>query len=263
MAKDVLSDLSFNNQARARNLLDPLLAQDAATKAYVDSAVEGLAWKDSARVATQGNINLASPGAAVDGITMAIGDRVLVQAQTATTENGVYIWNGAAIAATRALDANTFNELEQAIVTVEEGTSLGVTYRQTAVNGTLGSTSVTWTVFGQATPAATTGTAGAIAIATLAEVDAGTVSNKAVVPNALANSVWAKRKYVVNFGDASATQYTLNHNLNTRDVQIRVYRNSTPWDDVLVDIERPTVNSCVIRFASPPGVDAFRLVVIA
>ena len=63
---------------------------------------------------------------------------MLVRAQTSGAENGIYVWNGAATPMTRALDASTFDELEQATTTVEEGTSAGTTYRQTAVNGTLG-----------------------------------------------------------------------------------------------------------------------------
>jgi hypothetical protein len=262
MSKSVLTNLDFNNQARAVGLLDPVAAQDAATKAYVDNAIEGLAWKDSARVATQANVNLASPGASVDGVTMAIGDRVLVAAQTTASENGIYVWNGAAVAMTRAVDASTFPELEQAITTVEEGTSAGVSYRQTAVNGTLGSTSVAWTVFGQASAAASTGTAGVIALATQSEVDAGAVTNKAVVPSTLAASVWAKKKFSANYGDGSQTQYTITHNLGTRDVQVVVYRNSTPWDEVLVDVERDTVNTVVIRHAGAPALNSYRVVVI-
>ena len=51
---------------------------------------------------------------------MVAADRFLAKNQTAPAENGIYIWNGAAVAATRALDANTAAELEQAIVTVED-----------------------------------------------------------------------------------------------------------------------------------------------
>jgi len=51
---------------------------------------------------------------------MSSGDRVLVKDQSSIPTNGIYIWNGAAVAMTRANDATTFNELEGAVVTVEE-----------------------------------------------------------------------------------------------------------------------------------------------
>lgn len=257
-----LSNLDMNNQTRVVNLLNPIANQDAATKAYVDSAVEGLGWKDSVYAATQGNINLANPGAFIDGVAIAVGGRVLVQAQTAAAENGIYIFNTSTSPMTRAPDANTWLELEQAVCAVERGTSAGVSYRQTQVDGALGTSAINWTVFGQATPAASTTTAGAIQIALQSEVDAGTNTVKAITPATLAASVWAKRKFSSTFGDGSATLYTLTHNFGTRDVEVTVYRNSAPFDDVGVDVERDTVNSCVVRFATAPAANAYRIVVI-
>jgi hypothetical protein len=262
MAKIVGTNLDFSSSAKIVNLPDPTGAQDAATKAYVDAAIEGLAWKDSARVATQANINLASPGATIDGVTMASGDRVLVRAQTSAAENGIYIWNGASTAMTRSLDANTADELEQAVVTVEEGTSAGATFRQTSVNFTLGTNAVNWVSFGTSAPAATETTAGIARIATQTEVDTGTDNSTIVTPLKLAN--WANRirKYSTNIGDGTATQYTVTHNLNTRDVEISVYRNSGAYDEPLIDVEHTTVNTVNIRFSTAPSANAFRVVVI-
>lgn len=261
MAKQVLTDLDFNNVARITNLPAPTLDGHAANKAYVDSAVEGLAWKDSVRVSTQSNLSLASPGATIDGITMATNDRVLVRAQTTQTENGIYIWNGAAVAMTRALDANTFAELEQAVVTVEEGTSAGATFRQTAVNGVIGTNNVLWSSFGTAAPSATETTAGIAELATQAEVDTGTDDLRIVTPLKLANWAGRPRKFQQTFGDGAATQYTITHNLNTRDVQASVYRNSGAYDEVLCDVEYTTVNTVTLRFAAAPASNAFRVVI--
>lgn len=262
MAKQILSDLDFNSVARITNLPDPTAAQHAATKAYVDSAVEGLAWKDSARVATQANLSIASPGATIDGITMATNDRVLVRSQSSIPENGVYIWNGAATPMTRSLDASTAAELEQAVVTVEEGTSAGASYRQTTLNFTLGSGNVVWTSFGTAAGAASESTAGIAEIATQGETDTGTDDARFVTPLKLATYSGRKLKFSADFGDNSATQYTITHNLNTRDVTVEVYRTSGNYDTILCDVDRTSVNAVRLTFASAPTTNQFRCVVI-
>ena len=263
MPLDVQRTLDFGNARRIVNLPNPASAQEPATRAYVDSAVEGLAWKDSCRVATQGNINLSSPGATIDGITMASGDRVLVRAQTTQSQNGIYIWNGSAVAMTRALDANTADELEQATTTVEEGTSGGVTYRQTAINFTLDSGAVAFAVFGSSAGAATETSAGILEIATQAETDAGTADNVAITPRKLAQSPWANRKHAQNIGDGSATSYQVTHNFNTRDVVVEVYRNSGNFDSVLVEVQRTSVNAVTILFDTAPSANAYRVLVRA
>ena len=262
MAKQVLSDLDFNSAARILNLPDPTLAQHPATKAYVDSAVEGLAWKDSVRVATQGNFNIVVPGSTIDGVTMATHDRVLVRAQSTAADNGIYIFNGPAATMTRSPDASTAAELEQAVVTVEEGTSAGVTFRQTAVNFTLGSGSVTWATFGTAAPAASETTAGIAELATQAETDTGTDDARIVTPLKLATYSGRKLKFSADFGDGSATQYTITHNLNTRDVHVEVYRTSRNFDTILCDVDRTSVNAVRLTFAAAPASNAFRCVVI-
>jgi len=263
MSRQVLTDLDFNNVAKLLNLPDPTAAQHAATKAYVDSAVEGLAWKDSVRVATQSNLNLASPGASIDGVSLSAGDRVLVRAQSAGAENGIYIWNGAATPATRAPDCSTAAELEQAVTTVEEGTSAGASYRQTAVNFTLGSGAVSWSAFGTAAGSASESSAGVAEIATQSETDAGADDARIVTPLKLANWSGRKLKYATDVGDGSATQYTITHNFNTRDVQVEIYRNSGNYDSVIVDVERASVNAVRLTFASAPTSNQFRVVVLA
>lgn len=261
MARKFFTDADFQNTSKVINLPAPTASSDAATKGYVDSAVEGLAWKDSVRVGTQGNIDLANPGATIDGVTMASQDRFLARSQTVQSQNGIYVWNGASSAATRALDASTFAELEQAIVTVEEGTDAGVSFRQTQINGTIDSSNVIFTSFGQAAPSASETTAGVAEIATQAEVDAGADDARIVTPAKLASHSGRKLKNSSSIGDGSATSFTITHNFNTRDVIVRVFPNSGDYDDVEVDVRRPTVNTVQVVFATAPASNAYRVVV--
>jgi hypothetical protein len=110
------------NSQRLTGVADPTTAQDAATKAYVDSVAQGLDIKTSVRVATTANINIASPGAAIDGITLAAGNRVLVKNQSTPAENGVYIFATSASAMTRATDMDAGAEFPSSFLFVEEGT---------------------------------------------------------------------------------------------------------------------------------------------
>lgn len=140
---------------------DPTLAQDAATKAYVDSlAVNGADWKFSVRAGTTTAGTLASSFAAasvIDGVTLATGDRILIKDQSTASENGLYVV-AASGTPTRSTDADTNTKFTaNTSVFVEEGTVNADQGYTLTNNGpvTLGTTGLTFTQFtglGQITP---------------------------------------------------------------------------------------------------------------
>lgn len=261
MARSVYVDLDLLSASRILNLPDATNPQEPATLAQVRTFVEGLAWKDSVRVKTQGNIGLSAPGATIDGISMSSGDRVLVASQTTSSQNGIYVWTGAATPATRALDASTFAELEAAVVTVEEGTDAGTQWRQTAVNGTIDTSDVTWTAFSAAVSLASESTAGRIEIATQAETDTGTDDARAVTPLKLATWSGKTKRYTSDIGDGSATSYTLTHNLGSRALQVTVYRNSGNYDEIECDVRHTSTSALTLLFTTAPTSNQFTAVV--
>jgi hypothetical protein len=139
-------DLNANNK-KITGLATPTDAGDAATKGYVDSVAEGLHVHASVAAATTGNVNLGSGVAAVDGVTLVNGSRVLVRAQTNAAQNGIYVSNGTTLS--RALDYDTAGEIDPGdFVFVDGGSTYGNTgWVQTEVVDTLGTSAVAWVQF--------------------------------------------------------------------------------------------------------------------
>jgi len=119
---------------------------DAATKLYVDNLAQGIDAKASCRAATTANVTLSGTQT-VDGVVLAVTDRLLVKNQTNPAENGIYVV--AVSAWSRSSDANTWDELVAAFTFIEEGTlNANAGFLSTiAAGGTLGTTPVTWTQF--------------------------------------------------------------------------------------------------------------------
>jgi hypothetical protein len=262
--------VSFGSQ-RLTNVATPTSASEAANKAYVDTVATGLDVKDSVRAASTANVTVTAPGAAIDGVTLVAGDRVLLKNQTALPENGIYVWNGAAVAMTRAPDADVSAEVTSGLFvhivagTVNAATGYVLTTPDPIV---LGTTGLTFSQFSGA-GAAYVGTAnritvtgnqidiaatytGQASITTVGTIATGTWQGTAVgiayggtgatTAAAARTNLGTTGKYVATIGDGSAL-YTVTHSLNTMDVVVELYDANAPNQTVYADIDRVSVNA--------------------
>lgn len=253
----VWSDLDFQNQLKINQLPEATLDHQPVVLSQLNSAIEGLKFKDDVVVATNGNIDIASPGPSINGTTLSNGDRVLVKDQTNPEQNGIYIFNGASSPLTRSNDANTTDELENAIISVSGGQA----YRVTSVGFVLDTDPVNLIPFGTGASAASESTSGIAEIATQAEVDLGVDDQRFITPAKLKNYVDKKLKLADNFGDGSATQYDITHNFGTIDVTVQVF-DTVSNQNVICDISRLDANTVRINTGIAPVANGLRYVIL-
>ena len=277
------------------NVGAPAADGDAANKGYVDSVAQGLDTKASVVAATTTAGTLATSFAdaeVVDGVTLATGNRILIKNQADATENGIYVV-AASGAPARSTDMNDGTEFPGAYVFVEEGTVNADTGWVCTNNSpvTLGSTNIVFTQFsGAGTYTASngvlltgsnftfapesgkgleTGASGAaIKLATTSglnvttDLAVGAGNGITVLTNTVAiDSAVVVSKYGVDVGDGSATSYTITHSLNTKDVQVVLYDNSSPYAEVICDVQHTTVNTVTLLFSIAPTSNQYRVVV--
>lgn len=127
----------------------PVNATDAVTKQYADAIAEGLHIHAAVGAATTTNINLSSPPATIDGVTLVDTMRVLVKDQNTTSENGIYVYNSASSSLTRALDFDTTAETDGGdFVFVTGGNTYDNTgWVQTETVTTIGTSPILFTQF--------------------------------------------------------------------------------------------------------------------
>lgn len=207
-ASDITTALAYTPVDKAGDTMtgalilnaDPTAALGAATKQYVDNAASGLNVHLACVAGTTGNLSAtynngsggvgatltASPAAAlptIDGVTLALNDRILVKNQTNQTQNGIYVVTQTTSPwiLTRASDFD--NSPSGEVVAgdstfVQQGGQAGTQWVQvTAGTITIGTSNIVFTQFGgPGTYTAGTGidiTSNVISLATLSDSGTG------------------------------------------------------------------------------------------
>jgi hypothetical protein len=178
------ASVSLNNN-KITDLATPTEDQDATNKAYVDAAINGLVWKAPVNLVSYSsgsfvNVPLTGTGGTVvlDGHSALTatqnGYRLLLTAQTTSSENGIYVYTQTAgtYVLTRSDDADTYQKLINASVYVNEGTVYGTSSWVQSNHYLTSFSGQSWTKFNGAST--TTAGAGLAANGNIFNVGAGT-----------------------------------------------------------------------------------------
>lgn len=216
------------NAQRVTNQADAVAGTDSTTlqqvQALVAAVTSGLAGKDSVRVVSSSNVNIASPGTVIDGVTFAAGDankRAFLSAQTAGTENGIYDWNGAATPMTRSADAATGAALQAAYFPVDTGSQGDTLWLVTTDNIVLGTT--------------------------------------IVVSQRMIGGATGPKKFVLTYG-GNAVQ-TITHNLGTTEFTWAV-RDATTNNPAFPDVIPVDANTAQAMEVVAPGANSRKITII-
>lgn len=249
---------------RIINLGSPSNPTDAANKAYVDNVAAGLDVKNSVIVASTANLTL-SGAQTIDGVSLAVGSRVLVKDQTTSTQNGIYLV--ASGAWTRSSDAVQGTLTPGALIVVEQGTVNADTLWLLTSDGTItvDTSPVIFTRF-QAGVTYTFGN-GLTFSAGVVSVNAG--AGLIVDGTSLRidpTYVGLAKRYAITT-TATTNTITITHSLGTRDVlEPTVWDTSVPnaWEPITSDVKGVDANSLTITMlGSAPVSGQYRVVITA
>jgi hypothetical protein len=245
---------------------NPTDDQDAATKYYVDQAVQGLTWKVAANLLSTANVALTGSTGTLNIDTYGAlgaadsGYRIVLTNQTTDTEDGIYVYNdnGTAYTLTRSTDGNPYTELIGATIYIQEGTTKAGTSWSQSNHYLTSFAGQTWVQI--AGVGIYTAGDGIVINDNIISADAGTgiIVNGSGINIDTASVV---TKYAASVGNGTDTSYTVTHNLGTKDVIVSVYDNSSPFAEVICDVQHTSTSAITLLFSVAPTSNQYRVVV--
>ena len=252
-------------------------------QAYADGLVQGLNVKDSVRVASSTDIDIAN-ATEVDGVTLASGDRVLLYGQNTASENGIYVFT---TSLARAEDQPT----------VDKGDYVLVTNGTHAATGWIATSTTAWTQCsaGNEYPAGSGIAIAGNAISVDLDSDSLEITESGLrvhlnTQGGLDNDSglfintgtgltvngsnqltfatgYGAKKYAVNNTllepTSNVATWVVNHDIGTRDVTVQVYTLDT-YEQVEVDVARTNTTAATLSWVATANVaaDTYRVVVV-
>lgn len=264
MARKINETHDFGGFAHIINLPAAAGATEPVRQAEFQAALAGLDYIEKpVRAAATANVALGAPGANMDGVALANGDRVLLTAQGTPSQNGIYVFNGAATPLTRSGDAYLAGSV---VVVGPDGTNQKNTlWLQSTDNPVVDTTALTFTQFGtlMSAGAGLLLTGNVISLASpVAVANGGT--NATSASQARAN-LGAAGVYSADFGDGATTSFVINHNLGNQYASVVVTNKGTNQDEDCT-ITRNSANQLTLSSeawtAAAPAAAAYRVTVI-
>jgi hypothetical protein len=204
------------------------------------------------------SVSVTSAPATLDGVTLAIGDRVLVTSNVPTSARGIWIFAGAGNPMTRSADF--------ALASVHHGGTSVFCINGTVWTGslwaisstadvTVGTSTITWgQVNGVVALSAGTGitltTPNFIALTVPVAITSG--GTGAITPAAARTSLGVPGKYAVTIGDGSSLSIAVTHNLGNTDINVQVWDMATGYFEI-TQVVQNTVNQCTLTFGTAPA----------
>ena len=211
----------------------PTLDGHAASKAYVDNAINGIFWKAPVTVVNEANAITLSGLQTIDGVSLQAGDTVLLLDQgnaggpSPDIANGVYVV--AAGAWSRRSDFGTGDAVGSFALFAQEGTSYADTAwvcTNDAGTDVVGTDALGFVQFSNVTPASYTagnglnlvGTEFSIDGASATEAKAGSATDKVVTPSSIADAVFTYNDAFIVGDWVGAGPYTLTYTSGTTTI---------------------------------------------
>ena len=246
-----VDDVDLGSQ-KIVSLADPTSAQDAATKTYVDSALAGSGalifqggYDASAAPPSAGvlqgwtyAVTVAGDGSGFFSTTLEVGDLIIAEIDTPTTEaNWTDVQNNIDVATETVKGVASFPNAGGLSVSAGE-----VSMPNTGAGaGSVGSASESLSITTDDKGRVTARSAQSIAITSSQVTDFTTASTNVVT----------SREYAQSIGDGTSTQINVTHSLGSRNVMVQVISNSSPYDTLMVGVERTDTNTVSINTTSP------------